>query len=155
MSVDLIENYSPAPDREIDKPVENGKAGTGSPSLDAGALPQVVVNAVVATDAVEAQLLLVAQGDLEALAALQVRMAGLVRVNVRRVLRDASRTEAITETIFAGLLEDAACFDPARDDAQTWMLMRAHQHALDGLRSADGAAHPSSASPPPAPVLLV
>ncbi len=155
MSVDLIENYSPAPAHDVHQSLENVGVGAGSPLVDAGPLPQVVVNTDVATNAVEAQLLLIAQGDLEALAALQVRMAGLVSVNVRRVLRDASRAAAVTENIFAELLQDAVGFDPARDDAQTWLLTRAHQHAMNGLRAADGTDHPSATATQPAPVLLV
>ena len=76
-------------------------------------------------------------GDHAALIALQSRMAGLVLVNVRRVLRDASRSEAVTQETFAEVLEDAIHFDPNRDDAQTWLLTRAHQHAMDCLRSVD------------------
>lgn len=47
-----------------------------------------------AVDTVEAMLLSAAGGDQAAFVALKVRMAGLVRVNVRRVLHDASRADA-------------------------------------------------------------
>lgn len=84
---------------------------------------------------VEALLLSIASGDREALVALQSRMAGLVRVNVRRVLRDASRSEAVTQEVFAAIRKDAIHFDPHRDDAETWLLTRTHQRAIDELRS--------------------
>jgi len=82
-------------------------------------------------DPVAALLLSVAAGDHEAFVALQSRMAGLLRVNVRRILRDATRAEAVTKETFADVLEDAISFDPHLGDAQTWLLIRAHQHAMD------------------------
>lgn len=100
--------------------------------------PVVEVLTARVDDTVEELLLSIARGSPEALAALQTRMAGLVRVNVRRVLRDASRCEAITTTTFAELLEDAVDFDPGKHNAQTWLLTRAHQHAMDGLEAVAG-----------------
>lgn len=119
MSVDPFGGQSPLPARDV---------GTGGP-----------------TDTVEALLLSVARGNQEAFVALQTRMAGLVRVNVRRVLRDASRSEAVTQETFAEALEDAIHFDPHRDSAETWLLTRAYQHAMDGLRSVDGTDDPRTA----------
>lgn len=84
-------------------------------------------------DTVDALLLSIAHGSPEAFVALQARMSGLVRVNVRRVLRDAARCEAVTQATFAEVLANATDFDPHRQSAQTWLLLRAHQHALDGL----------------------
>ncbi len=150
MSVDLIENHSPALD--IDHPVEAMPDRDASPPVDAEPLPQVVVIDGPA-DPIEALLLSVAHGDQEALVALQSRMAGLVRVNVRRILRDASQANAVTESVFAELLENAIRFDPDRSDAQTWLLTRAHQHAMDGLHHVDDASHPADpelAQPTPA-----
>lgn len=103
-----------------------------------GELPRVVILSGDATATVEALLLLVARGNPEAFDALQHRMVGLVRVNVRRVLRDASRCEAVTQETFADVLADAVHFDPDRDSAETWLLTRAHRHAIDGLDPRDG-----------------
>jgi hypothetical protein len=42
-------------------------------------------------------------------------------------------------------LEDAVHFDPHRDSAQTWLLTRVHQRAMDELRSVDGTDDPLTA----------
>ncbi len=153
MSVDLIENRSPAPTSDADHPMEAVRDRDAS--LHDGPLPQLVVTDAP-TDPIETLLLSVAQGDQAALVALQGRMAGLVRVNVRRILRDASQAEAVTENIFADLLGEAIGFDPARDHAQTWLLTRAHQHAMDGVRSTDGTGQPTDPGiSQPTPVLPV
>lgn len=85
------------------------------------------------TEPIEALLRAVADGDREALAALERRLTGLVRVNIRRVLRDAACVDAMTQQFFAEVLQDLATFDPTRDSAQSWLLTRAHQRATDGL----------------------
>jgi hypothetical protein len=135
MSVDLLFGESPALDAE--RPIEAVGVGGASSQVVGGHVARVVV-AGGSTDTVEALLLSVARGDQEAFVALESRMAGLVRVNVRRVLRDGARCEAATEQTFAGVLEDGIHFDPHRDSAQTWLLARAHQRAMDELRSAGG-----------------
>ena len=136
MSVDQIGEQSPLPAFDVDRPIEAVRVGDASSQVVGGKPPRVVAGG--ATGTVEALLLSVARGDQEAFVALESRMAGLVRVNVRRVLRDGARCEAATEQTFAGVLEDAIHFDPHRDSAQTWLLTRAHQRAMDELRSADG-----------------
>lgn len=134
MSVELVYGRS----AELnDDPNESVRVGDASSPLAAGRPVQGVV-AGAATDTVEALLSSVARGDRTAVVALQSRMTGLVRVNVRRVLRNASRADAVSQEVFAELLEDAACFDPRRDSAQMWLLARAHQRAMDGLGSIDG-----------------
>lgn len=105
-----------------------------SVELVGGQLPPAVIVGG-STGTIEELLLSVAGGDQEAFVALQSRIAGLVRVNVRRVLRDASRCEAVTQETFAEVLEDAISFDPHLGSAQTWLLTRAHQHAMGELRS--------------------
>lgn len=80
-------------------------------------------------------LLAVASGDREAVAALESRIGGLVRVNIRRVLRDASRSDAVTQEFFAEVPRDVTSFDPDRDSAQAWLLTRAHLRAMSGLTS--------------------
>ena len=141
MSVELIYGQSPAID--VDRPVAAARAGDAAAQGVGGQVAQVVAGG--STDAVEVLLLSVARGDQEAFIALERRMAGLVRVNVRRVLRDGARSEAVTEKAFAEVLEDAIRFDPHRDSAQTWLLTRAHQRAMDELRSVDGTADPLTA----------
>lgn len=97
-------------------------------------LPRVVV-VDGSRDTMEQLLLSVAGGNQEALVALHSRMAGLVHLNVRRVLHDASRSDAVTQQIFADVPRDAVEFDPARDSAQAWLLGRAYQRAMDELGS--------------------
>ena len=99
MSVDLLFGASPALDAE--RPIEAVGVGGASSQVVGGHVARVVV-AGGSTDTVEALLLSVARGDQEAFVALESRMAGLVRVNVRRVLRDGARCEAATEQTFAG-----------------------------------------------------
>lgn len=118
-----------------------------SVELVGGPLPRDVVAGGVA-NTIEVLLVLVARGDQEAFVALQDAIAGLVRVNVRRILRDASRSEAVTQETFAEVLADAISFDPHRDNAQAWLLARAHQRAMNELRSiAEGVRSDSSDEP--------
>ena len=135
MSVELLYGESPA--FGADRPIEAARVGDASSHVVGGQVARDVV-AGGSTDTVEALLLSVARGDQEASVALQSRMAGLVRVNVRRVLRDAPRSEAVTQRTLAEVLEDAIHFDPRRGSAQAWLLTRAHQRAMDELRSVDG-----------------
>ena len=87
------------------------------------------------TDTLHELLLAVAGGDLAALAAVESRMGGLVRVNIRRVLRDASRSDSMAQEFFAGMVRDASDFDPDRDSAHSWVLAGAHRRASGGLAS--------------------
>jgi hypothetical protein len=137
MSFDLI--YGQSPTFGVDRPGEAVRVRDASSQVVGGQLPRAVVEGGT-TDTVAALLLSVAPGNQEAFIALERRMAGLVHVNVRRVLRDGSRSAAVTEKTFAQVLEDAIHFDPHRDSAQIWLLTRAHQRAMDELRSVDGTA---------------
>lgn len=155
MSVDQVAGQSPLPAFDIDPPIEARRANEDASSQVVGGQPPRGIATGGLPDTVEALLLSVARGDQEALVALQRRMAGLVRVNVRRILRDASLSEAVTQETFADALKDASHFDPHRNSAQTWLLTRAHQHAMDGLRSVDGTGEPKGPwiepSPPVSP----
>ncbi len=84
-------------------------------------------------------LLAVADGDQEAFAVLERRIGGLVRANIRRVLRDASRSDAVARAFFAEVPRDASDFDPDRCSAQSWLLTRAHQRATSSLTSGHAA----------------
>jgi len=100
------------------------------------AAPPVVVDGRC-PDPIDDLLLAVAGGDREALAALESRMGGLVRVNIRRVLRDASRSDAVTQEFFAEVPRDVTNFDPDQDGARAWLLTRAHVRAMSGFTSPD------------------
>ncbi|MEX2561991.1 MAG: sigma factor [Nitriliruptoraceae bacterium] len=107
-----------------------------SSALLHAAFPQATTPEV-SSDTVESLLVSVGRGNHEAFAVLQSRMAGLVRVNVCRVLGDASRSDEVTQETFAAVFEDAIHFDPHRDSAQSWLLTRAHQHAIAVLPHVD------------------
>jgi hypothetical protein len=136
MSVDQVGDRLPQPASDLDLPTEAVRLGDAASQVFTGELPRVVVFEGGSTDIVEDLLLSVARGDPEAFVALQNRMASLVRVNVRRVLRDASRSETVTQETFAEVLEDAINFDPDRDNGKAWLLTRAHQRAMAALGSA-------------------
>lgn len=78
---------------------------------------------------VEELLLAAADGERTASFALEIRLGGLVHANIRRVLEDALRSEAVTRTFFVELCRDAGTFDPTWDDALAWLLTRAHRLA--------------------------
>ncbi len=82
-------------------------------------------------------LLAVASGDHEALAALERHIGGLVRVNIRRVMRDASQSDSVTQEYFAGIRGDVTDFDPDQGSALAWLLTRAHLRAISGLAILD------------------
>ena len=87
-------------------------------------------------DTIELLLLAIANGDADALVALERLVGGLVRVNIRRVLRDASRSDTVTREFFDEVLHDPTGFDPDQDSAQSWLLTRAHRQATGELTSA-------------------
>lgn len=84
----------------------------------------------MSTDAIGDLLVAAGGGDRAALDALETRMGGLVRANIRRVLRDAARSDAATQQFFADVSRDARNFDPASNDAETWLLTRAFLQAV-------------------------
>ena len=100
-------------------------------------------------DRIEQLLLAIANGDADALAVLERHVGGLVRVNIRRVLRDASRSDAVTREFFADVLRDPTGFDPDRGSAMSWLLTRAHQQAASGLTARTTREVASGSTPPP------
>jgi hypothetical protein len=150
MSVDQIGDQSRLAAFDVDRPVEAVRVVS---QMVGEHLPRDV-DPGGSTDTVETLLLSVAGGDHAAFVALQSRMAGLVRVNVRRVLRDASRSETVTQKTFTEVLEDAIHFDPHRDSAQMWLLALAHRRTMDALRSGEGTDDPPAGSNRSASVLL-
>lgn len=144
MSGDLL--YGASPTFDAERPTEAVGPGGDSSPLGGGRLARVVVPGGSA-DTVEVLLLSVARGDPEALVALESRRVGLVCVRVRRVWRDGERCETTTEQAFEEVPEYATHFAPQRDSAQTWLLTRGHQRAMDGLRSVGGTDDPLTATP--------
>jgi RNA polymerase sigma-70 factor, ECF subfamily len=77
----------------------------------------------------------VAKGDRAAFAELFDRVGGQVHGLVRRVLRDPSQSEEVTQEVMLEIWRTAPRFDPARGSASAWMLTMAHRKAVDRVRS--------------------
>ena len=140
-------------DLDADRP-EDAAPIDEAPPQGVNETPRVTADNGGSTDVIASLLLAVANGDHEAFVALEHRIAGLVRVNILRVLRDTSRSDAVTQEFFAAVLQEAISFDPHRESAQAWLLTRAHVRAMDGIARAtpqfvDG---PTSAPRSPNPV---
>ncbi|MCC5948204.1 MAG: ECF RNA polymerase sigma factor SigK [Nitriliruptoraceae bacterium] len=83
----------------------------------------------------EELLLAIARGDQDAFATLYDRLAGLVHGVVRRVVRDPSQSEEVTQEVLVEVWRTAVRFDPDRGSARTWILTMAHRRAIDRVRS--------------------
>ena len=82
----------------------------------------------------------VARGDQEAFEAVYDRLAGPVYGVIRRVLRDPSQSEEVTQEVLLEVWRTAPRFDPAMGGAATWVLTIAHRRAIDRVRSTTAAA---------------
>jgi RNA polymerase sigma-70 factor, ECF subfamily len=80
-------------------------------------------------------LLAVARGDQQAFADLFDRFGGSVFGVVKRVVRDPSQSEEVTQEVLVEVWRTATRFDPDRGTAQTWILTMAHRRAIDRVRS--------------------
>jgi RNA polymerase sigma-70 factor, ECF subfamily len=79
-------------------------------------------------------MLLVARGDEQAFAAVYDALGVSVYGLARRVVRDPSRAEEISQEVFIQVWKSAARFDPARGHAKSWVLTLAHRRAVDAVR---------------------
>lgn len=77
----------------------------------------------------------VARGDQAAFATLYDRFSGKVFGIVRRVVRDPSQSEEVTQEVFVEVWRQAPRFDLDRGSATTWILTMAHRRAIDRVRS--------------------
>src|SRR5229473_802000 len=59
---------------------------------------------------------------------------------IRRVLRDPSQSEEVTQEVLLEVWRTAARFDPAVGGAATWVMTIAHRRAIDRVRSTTAAA---------------
>jgi RNA polymerase sigma-70 factor, ECF subfamily len=82
----------------------------------------------------------VARGDTEAFEALYDRLVGPVYGVIRRVLRDPSQSEEVTQEVLLEVWRSAARFDPAVGGAATGAMTIAHRRAIDRVRSTMAAA---------------
>lgn len=76
-----------------------------------------------------------ARGDETALADLYDQLAPAVYGLAKRVIRDPSRAEEITQDVFLSVWRFATRFDPAKGSARTWVLTLTHRRAVDIVRS--------------------
>jgi RNA polymerase sigma-70 factor (ECF subfamily) len=77
----------------------------------------------------------VADGDQSAFASLYDSLAPTVFGVVRRVVRDPSQAEEVTQEVFVDIWRQATRFDPARGSVRTWAVTIAHRRAVDHVRS--------------------
>jgi len=77
----------------------------------------------------------VAQGDREAFAELYDRTAPRVFGLVKRLLRDHSQSEEVTQEIFLEIWQSATRYDPSKGGAISWMLTMTHRRTVDRIRA--------------------
>jgi RNA polymerase sigma-70 factor, ECF subfamily len=82
----------------------------------------------------------VARGDQAAFEEVYDRLVGPAYGVIRRVLRDPSQSEEVTQEVLLEVWRTAARFDPAMGGAATWVLTIAHRRAIDRVRSTTAAA---------------
>lgn len=78
-----------------------------------------------------------AQGDQEAFAELYDLVSARVFGLVRRVIRDWSLSEEVTQEVMVEVWRNSARFDPERGSAIGWILAITHRRAVDRVRSVE------------------
>jgi RNA polymerase sigma-70 factor (ECF subfamily) len=79
-------------------------------------------------------LVRVARGDEAAFAAVYDTLGAAVYGLARRVIRDPSRAEEVSQEVFMQVWQSAVRFDPQRGSAKSWVLTLAHRRAVDAVR---------------------
>ena len=77
----------------------------------------------------------VATGDREAFAALYDLTAPRVLGLIKRLLKDHSQSEEVTQEVFLEIWQTASRFDTKKGGASSWMLTMAHRRAVDRVRA--------------------
>jgi len=78
---------------------------------------------------------LVATGDRAAFSDLYDRLSSRVFGLVKRLLRDHSQSEEVTQEVFLELWQNAARYEAARGSATSWILTMTHRRAVDRIRA--------------------
>ena len=81
----------------------------------------------------------VAKGDQAAFEALYDRLAASVYGLIRKVLRNPSQAEEVTQEVLLEVWRTASRFDRTRGGAATWVLTIAHRRAIDRVRAEEAA----------------
>jgi RNA polymerase sigma-70 factor, ECF subfamily len=81
----------------------------------------------------------VAKGDQAAFEAVYDQLAASVYGLIRKVLRNPSQAEEVTQEVLLEVWRTASRFDPARGGAATWVLTIAHRRAIDRVRAEEAA----------------
>jgi len=77
----------------------------------------------------------VAMGDQAAFAQLYDNMAPRVLGLVKRLLRDHSQSEEVTQEIFLEIWQNATRYDSSKGGASGWILTMTHRRAVDRVRA--------------------
>ncbi|MGH3423375.1 MAG: ECF RNA polymerase sigma factor SigK [Nocardioidaceae bacterium] len=75
-----------------------------------------------------------ARGDEQAFGRVYDVVGDAVFGLVRRVLRDPTRAEEVTQEVFLQVWQTAHRFDPERGRAKSWIMTLAHRRAVDAVR---------------------
>jgi RNA polymerase sigma-70 factor (ECF subfamily) len=79
----------------------------------------------------------VARGDARAFEALYDELSSAVYGLARRVVRDPTRAEDVTQEVFLEVWRKAARFDSNLGKAKTWVMTIAHRRAVDAVRRSE------------------
>jgi RNA polymerase sigma-70 factor, ECF subfamily len=108
---------------------------SGAAPADQPHLRSVPVGADAGPANLEDLVSAVAKGDQTAFAAVYDRVGAQVYGLVRRVLRDPSQSEEVTQEVLLDVWRTASRFDAARGSAVGWIMTMAHRRAVDRVRS--------------------
>lgn len=78
-----------------------------------------------------------ALGDSQAFEALYDELSASVYGLARRVVRDPTRAEDVTQEVFLDVWRKATGFDAERGKAKTWVMTIAHRRAVDAVRRSE------------------